>query len=130
MHMKFYVYSPTHKATHSVLFIQVISISGLPESGTIEFPEFLTMMVRKVKAPDTQEELINAFKMFDYDENGFISAQQLCHVMMNIGEKLTMTEMTEMIKQAGVDKHGQINYEGIHSVHSIFALLLPENIRK
>ena len=70
------------------------------------------MMVRKVKAPDTQEELIKAFRVFDHDENGFISAQQLCHVMTNIGEKLNQTEITEMLKQAGMDSHGQINYEG------------------
>lgn len=81
------------------------------DSGTIEFPEFLTMMVRKVKAPDTQDELVNAFRVFDYEENGFISAQQLCHVMTNIGEKLSQAEITEMLKQAGVDSHGQINYE-------------------
>ena len=70
------------------------------------------MMVRKVKAPDTQDELVNAFRVFDYEENGFISAQQLCHVMTNIGEKLSQAEITEMLKQAGVDSHGQINYEG------------------
>ena len=81
-------------------------------SGTIEFPEFLMMMVRKVKAPDTPDELINAFSVFDYEKNGFISVQQLCHVMTNLGEKLSMAEMTEMIKQSGVDIHGQINYAG------------------
>ena len=82
-------------------------------SGTIEFPEFLMMMVRKVKAPDTPDELINAFSVFDYEKNGFISVQQLCHVMTNLGEKLSMAEMTEMIKQSGVDIHGQINYAGV-----------------
>ena len=70
------------------------------------------MMVRKVKAPDTQEELIEAFRVFDYEGNGFIGVQQLCHVMTNLGEKLSMAEMTEMVKQSCVDIHGQINYRG------------------
>ena len=74
------------------------------------------MMVRKVKAPDTQDELINAFRVFDQEENGFISAQQLCHVMTNIGEKLNQAEITEMLKQAGMDSHGQINYAGMTSI--------------
>ena len=74
------------------------------------------MMVRKVKAPDTQDELINAFRVFDQEENGFISAQQLCHVMTNIGEKLNQAEITEMLKQAGMDSHGQINYAGMVSI--------------
>merc|ERR1712079_939100 len=48
-------------------------------NGTIDFPEFLTMMARKMT--DTDEELIEAFKGFDRDGIGFISAAELRHVM-------------------------------------------------
>ena len=34
---------------------------------------------------DTEEELIEAFKVFDRDGNGFISAAELRHVMTNLG---------------------------------------------
>ena len=37
---------------------------------------------------DTEEELIEAFKVFDRDGNGFISAAELRHVMTNLGERL------------------------------------------
>lgn len=39
-------------------------------SGSIDFPEFLTLMARKMKECDTEEELIQAFKVFDRDGNG------------------------------------------------------------
>ena len=80
-------------------------------NGTIDFPEFLSLMARKMKDTDTEEELIEAFKVFDRDGNSFISAVELRHVMTNLGEKLTDEEVDEMIREADVDGDGQTNYE-------------------
>ena len=80
-------------------------------NGTIDFPEFLTMMARKMKDTDSEEELMEAFKVFDKDGNGFISAAELRHVMTNLGEKLTEDEVDEMIKEADFDGDGQVNYD-------------------
>ena len=86
-------------------------------NGTIDFPEFLSLMARKMKDTDTEEELIEAFKVFDRDGNGFISAAELRHVMTNLGEKLTDEEVDEMIREADVDGDGQINYEAQMCFH-------------
>merc|ERR1712039_479698 len=72
-------------------------------NGTIDFPEFLSLMARKMKDTDTEEELIEAFKMFDRDGTGFISAAELRHVMTNLGEKLTDEEIDEMMCEADGD---------------------------
>merc|ERR1712176_1003266 len=80
-------------------------------NGTIDFPEFLSLMARKMKDTDTEEELIEAFKVFDRDGNGFISPAELRHVMTNLGEKLTDEEIDEMMHEADADASGQINYE-------------------
>lgn len=55
-------------------------------NGTIDFPEFLTMMARKMRDTDSEEEIREAFKVFDKDGNGFISAAELRHVMTNLGK--------------------------------------------
>ena len=81
-------------------------------SGYIEFPEFLTMMARKIKDTDNEDEIREAFRVFDKDGNGFISAAELRYVMTNIGEKLTDEEVDEMVQEADIDEDGQINYEG------------------
>ncbi|KAL0346094.1 UNVERIFIED_CONTAM: Calmodulin [Sesamum radiatum] len=71
----------------------------------------LNLMARKMKDTDSEEELKEAFRVFDKDQNGFISAAELRHVMTNLGEKLTDEEVDEMIREADVDGDGQINYE-------------------
>ncbi|KAL7978171.1 hypothetical protein Chor_005158 [Crotalus horridus] len=80
-------------------------------NGTIDFPEFLTMMARKMKDTDSEEEIREAFRVFDKDGNGYISSAELRHVMTNLGEKLTDEEVDEMIREADVDGDGQVNYE-------------------
>lgn len=110
-------------------------------NGTIDFPEFLTMMARyvdmvavlvaefdskgrrKMKDTDSEEEIKEAFKVFDKDGNGYISAAELRHVMTNLGEKLSETEVEEMIREADVDGDGQINYEGMYNNRKVFLAL-------
>jgi calmodulin len=80
-------------------------------NGTIDFSEFLTMMSRKTKDTDSEDDILESFKVFDKDGNGFISAADLRHIMTNLGEKLTDDEIDEMTREADVDGNGQINYE-------------------
>ena len=67
------------------------------------------MMARKMKDTDSEEEIREAFKVFDRDNNGFISAAELRHVMTSIGEKLTDDDVDEMIREADQDGDGRID---------------------
>ncbi|XP_072039372.1 neo-calmodulin [Amphiura filiformis] len=80
-------------------------------NGTLDFPEFLTMMAHKMKDKDSDDDIREAFKVFDKDGNGFISSAELRHVMTNLGEKLTEDEVEGMIREADIDGDGQVNYE-------------------
>jgi len=39
-------------------------------NGTIDFEEFINMMAKKMKETDSEEELREAFRVFDKDGNG------------------------------------------------------------
>ncbi|XP_074576438.1 uncharacterized protein LOC141832971 [Curcuma longa] len=80
-------------------------------SGAIEFEEFLSFMAKKMNETDSEEEVREAFKVFDKDQNGFISKNELKNVMISLGEKLTDEEVDQMIKEADLDGDGQVNYE-------------------
>lgn len=54
-------------------------------NGEIDFSEFLTMMAHKMKDTDSEEEIREAFKVFDKNGDGKISAAELRHVMSSIG---------------------------------------------
>lgn len=80
-------------------------------SGSIEFPEFLMMMAKKTSDMAAEDEIREAFRVFDRDGNGFISRDEMRSVMMNLGEKVTDEECNQFILEADVDGDGQINYE-------------------
>ncbi|GJM96414.1 hypothetical protein PR202_ga13245 [Eleusine coracana subsp. coracana] len=63
------------------------------------------------KDPDSEEELRESFKLFDADQNGYISADELRRMMENLGEKLTDKEVEDMIREADKDGDGLVSYE-------------------
>ena len=89
----------------------------LTGNGTIEFPEFCKMMLKCLDPVDNDLELHEAFGVFDKDGNGFISSAELRHVMLNLGEKMTDTEIGEMLREADIDGDGQISFEGKFRFH-------------
>ena len=56
--------------------------------------------------------MMEAFKVFDVDGNGYITAAELKRVMTGIGEALTDAEVGEMLRAADTNNDGKINYEG------------------
>ena len=90
----------------------VISDVDLDRNGTIEFGEFLAMMARNMKEADQEEEIREAFRVFDLNGDGYISSSELAEMMGNLGEKLTQQEVADMIREADSDGDGRISLEG------------------
>ncbi|KAL6907301.1 hypothetical protein GGI43DRAFT_397066 [Trichoderma evansii] len=78
---------------------------------TIDFDEFVAMMTTKAQGQDEDMELREAFKVFDRDGSGTISAAELRLVMQSIGENLTNEMIDEMICAADQDGDGTIDYD-------------------
>ena len=76
----------------------------------ITFPYFLSLMATKMQDQDAERQLVNAFNVFDKDQNGSISTESFRGVLSNLGEKLTAAEIREILTEADVDGDGRIDY--------------------
>jgi calmodulin len=50
--------------------------------------------------------------VFDRDNNGYITLDELQRAMQMIGENVTEGQLNDMLALADLDKDGRINYEG------------------
>lgn len=90
---------------------EMISEVDNDDSGSIEFPEFLKLMTEKMASSDPEQDMRDAFKVFDKNGDGVITATELRYVMTNLGEKMTDEEIDEMLREADTDGDGQIDYQ-------------------
>jgi calmodulin len=84
-------------------------------NGTIEFNEFCLLMIRN--QGDPEQEIREAFKALDVNQDGFISRSELTTGLAKLGMILTEGEVDEMIRQADVDGDGQINYQEFRNMN-------------
>ncbi|XP_044887442.1 caltractin-like isoform X3 [Mauremys mutica] len=88
---------------------KIISEVDKEGSGKINFDSFLYAMTQKMSEPESREDILKAFKLFDDNGTGKISFQNLKRVAGEIGENLTDEELQEMIDEADVDGDGEVN---------------------
>jgi len=90
--------------------IQKIDKNG---TGQIEWEEFVDFMhnLKRSTNQERMEDMLRAFKLFDYNNDDHIDAAELRRVVTSMGDKLTPEEADQMIKVADVDQDGKINYK-------------------
>ena len=81
------------------------------QSGILDFPEFISLMARRIKDVNPEEELREAFQVLDRDKLGFVSSTEVKHLVSKWGEAFTEEEADQMIKEADPEGVGQIRYE-------------------
>ncbi|XP_063688572.1 calmodulin-like isoform X4 [Bolinopsis microptera] len=78
-------------------------------SGTIDFDEYLVLIQHWIE--QDEEQIYEAFKVFDRDGDGFVSAQELKRALTQYGEQFTEDEANEFFNMMDTDGDGVINYE-------------------
>ncbi|RDX74727.1 putative calcium-binding protein CML15, partial [Mucuna pruriens] len=87
-------------------------------NGKVEFDELVRTILPDINTQIllNQEQLLEVFKCFDRDGNGYISAVELAGAMAKMGQPLTYRELTEMIKEADMDGDGVISFAEFASI--------------
>ncbi|NXC35285.1 CETN1 protein, partial [Campylorhamphus procurvoides] len=88
---------------------QIISDIDKEGTGRISFDDFLAVMTQKMAEKDSKEEILKAFKLFDDDDTGKISLENLRRVAKELGENLTDEELQQMIYQADRNGDGEVD---------------------
>ncbi|XP_022910542.1 calcium-binding protein E63-1 [Onthophagus taurus] len=93
--------------------VQIASHSGkdIDENDFLEFVKKVQELLPERAAEDAQQDLLAAFQVFDLDNNGYITRDELKIAMEKIGEPVTEEQITQLITMADVDLDGKINYE-------------------
>ena len=77
----------------------------------IDFISFLEIISKKKENIYKEEDLIDAFRIFDKEGNWKISSKELLYVMMSSGEDLNENYIKELINESSID-HGEfIDYQ-------------------
>ncbi len=88
--------------------INEVDIEG---NGSITFEGFKALMDRKFRDEDIEEEIIEAFKKFDTDNNGLIGPEDVFNLLQAFGKEISINEAEEMVKNADLDNDGFVNYQ-------------------
>ena len=80
-------------------------------NGDVDLPEFISLIARKMKSVDGEEEMVEAFKIFDRNKNGVIGRDELREVIGVLGEDATDEELDMMMQIADPDLNNVITFD-------------------
>ncbi|XP_045186892.1 calmodulin-A-like [Mercenaria mercenaria] len=94
--------SPTNEELNNILGDRerLFSLNELQSIISTKAPQF-----------ETEDELKDAFRIFDKDGAGYLDAKELRHVLENLGERMRADEVDEMFREVEISGDNQINYE-------------------
>lgn len=69
-------------------------------------------MMSQTKEKGQQAELRQAFRLFDADDDGFITFEDLKRVMRVTGESLSEKELKDMFTKADINKDSLVDMKG------------------
>ncbi|XP_038985599.1 probable calcium-binding protein CML18 [Phoenix dactylifera] len=79
--------------------------------GFVDLNDFAAFHRGLGDAAGREEELRDAFAIYDLDKNGLISAKELHLVLTRLGEKCSVQDCSRMIRSVDLDGDGSVNFE-------------------
>ena len=76
------------------------------DNNMFDLKEYISIMERRNREKDGDDDLFNIFKIVDKDENNLIGATELLNFMNALGHKVSQEETEEMIKEFDEDGDG------------------------
>ncbi len=81
-------------------------------SGSVDFDEFLALMTKKTKESEDEQELREAFRVFDKNNRGVIEAADLKLIFQTLDPDMPDEEVEQIISEVDEDGSGTVDFEG------------------
>ncbi len=89
----------------------LLNETDINEKGQINCKTYIDIITKLNKKNDTDDEIIEVFKIFDKDNSGLISTKKIMDVFLKIDENIKEEEVLQMIKECDTDQDGYLNFE-------------------
>ena len=77
----------------------------------VDFKDFLVLMSNKINEVDVEEEFIEAFRIFDVDNDGLIPRDELKEIMTTLSTEIPEKEIDLVLQDADFNNDGMIAYK-------------------
>lgn len=111
-------------ATMSCEFHQHVALSSRfcdISTNIVDYETFSKIVNRPsgFKSLGEPEDYIRGFQVFDKDSTGFVGVGEMRYILTSLGEKMSDSEVDELLKGVNVTRDGNVNY--VDFVKSILA---------
>lgn len=97
--------------------MEMINEVDIDGSGAVDFSEFVNMMAKKMNKSDSDEEVKEAFRVFDSVKDGAIDVAELRMVLQWLrNDNVLHEDIDTIIKDVDKDMDNKITYEGNKTV--------------
>ncbi|KAL4312493.1 hypothetical protein GQ457_01G045910 [Hibiscus cannabinus] len=97
-------------STELIQMVEKIDVNG---DGYVDIDEFGALYQTIMHERDEEEDMMEAFNVFDQNRDGFITVEELRSVLSSLGLKQgrTLEDCKRMIQKVDVDGDGMVNYK-------------------
>lgn len=81
------------------------------DAQQFDFNSFLYIIYRHARECDPEQELIDAFRVFDKDGSGKLKTDTIREILRHLKKPFTEEQINELLSQAKIDKQECIQYE-------------------
>ena len=103
--------NPTEKELEKM----IIQIDG-DKFGKLNFKEFIELYSRKIEDPDTEEDLLEGFKLFDKHNKGSIPLNEMKLLLIELVPRLSDEEAEEIVKEADINNIGEVDIKELAKI--------------
>ena len=85
-------------------------------SGSVDFREFVELMIKREAEKETIDDLKQVFRVFDKDGNGYVSTSEIKFVLNSVGLHFSDEEILEMVQEADIDGDQHVSFDEFRDI--------------